>query len=187
MGRSPRCEIGTMHERVAMPPTCTVHAPHALMPQPNFVPVSLRSSRNTQSSGVEGSTFTSRCSPLTVNLKVAMLVRLLFRARCAGLNPATRRGDEFVMRERRQSARRTVGTVTGIPRPLHERLFFVMFQQAWSIEVVVARAVGHGATDFSTRERAIVCVLPAHREGREVPVAAAGNSCAVRVRFLMAA
>src|SRR6185369_7571097 len=70
------CEIGTMHERVATPPTCTVHAPHALMPQPNFVPVIFRSSRNTQSSGVEGSTFTSRCCPFTVKLKVAIVLEL---------------------------------------------------------------------------------------------------------------
>ena len=41
-----------------MPSTCTVHAPQALMPQPYFVPVIFSSSRKTQRSGVDGSTFT---------------------------------------------------------------------------------------------------------------------------------
>src|SRR6185369_1690416 len=62
-----------------------------------------------------------------------------------------------------------------------------MFQQAWSTEMVVPRTVSHRATDFSTRERSIVCILPAHREWREVPVAAAGNPRAVRVCFLVTA
>ena len=42
----------TLHERVALPPTCTVQAPHRPMPQPNFVPVRPSSSRMTQSNGV---------------------------------------------------------------------------------------------------------------------------------------
>ena len=37
-----------------MPSICTVQAPHRPAPQPNFVPVSLRCSRTTQSSGVFG-------------------------------------------------------------------------------------------------------------------------------------
>src|SRR6185295_19527412 len=116
MGRSPMCEIGTMHERVAIPPTCTVHAPHALMPQPNFVPVIFRSSRNTQSSGVEGSTFTSRRCPFTVNWKVA-IVDLLFWTGRAGLDPTTCGSDELFVREWWQCARGAVGPDTGIPGP----------------------------------------------------------------------
>lgn len=50
-----------------MPSTCTVQAPHCPIPQPNLVPVSLRCSRNTQSSGVAGSVSTSVVTPLTVN------------------------------------------------------------------------------------------------------------------------
>ena len=38
---------------------CTVQAPQAATPQPNFVPVSLRCSRSTHSSGVPPSTPTS--------------------------------------------------------------------------------------------------------------------------------
>jgi hypothetical protein len=62
-----------------------------------------------------------------------------------------------------------------------------MFQQACSIEVVILRTVSDCATDFNTRKRTIVCVLPAHRERRQVPVVTAGNSGTIRIRFLMAA
>src|ERR1043166_2125459 len=182
------CEIGTMHERVAMPPTCTVQAPQALMPQPNFVPVSLRSSRSTQSRGVEGSTFTSRRSPFTVNWNVAML-RLLSAGwtRHAGIDPAACGGDEFFMRERRQRACRAVGLGAGVPGPFHARLPFVMFQYALSIEMVILRTICERPTNFSARKRVIMQVLPTHRERREVPVVTARNSGAVRVGFLMTA
>jgi hypothetical protein len=49
---------GTEHERIAMPSTWTVQAPHWAMPQPYLVPVNPIVSRNTQSSGVLGSTST---------------------------------------------------------------------------------------------------------------------------------
>ena len=55
------------HERVATPPTCTVHAPQAPIPQPYFVPVIFSSSRSTHSRGVEGSTFTSLFFPFTLS------------------------------------------------------------------------------------------------------------------------
>ena len=48
-----------MHDRTASPSTCTVHAPHAPMPQPNLVPVSPSPSRNAQSSGMAGSAMSS--------------------------------------------------------------------------------------------------------------------------------
>src|SRR2546422_3895090 len=41
--------IGVMHERTGLPSTCTVHAPHSAMPQPNFVPVIPSTSRSTHS------------------------------------------------------------------------------------------------------------------------------------------
>ena len=66
-GRSPTSDTGSMQERVATPATCTVQAPHALMPQPYLVPVIFKSSRNTQSSGVDGSTVTSLRSPFTLS------------------------------------------------------------------------------------------------------------------------
>src|SRR3954454_19598152 len=62
----PMLSIGVTHERVAFPSTCTVQAPHSAMPQPNFVPVMPRTSRNTQSSGVSASTSTLCVRPLTL-------------------------------------------------------------------------------------------------------------------------
>src|SRR5712691_9043801 len=72
IGRSPMRETGTTQERVATPPTCTVQAPQAAMPQPYLVPVIFRSSRRTHSSGVPGSTVTACGSPFTVSVYVSM-------------------------------------------------------------------------------------------------------------------
>src|SRR5262249_29640370 len=58
--------IGITHERFAWPSTCTVHAPHCAMPQPNFVPVRPSLSRSTHKSGVSLSAVTSTRLPLTV-------------------------------------------------------------------------------------------------------------------------
>ena len=55
---------GTEQERIAMPSIWTVQAPHCAMPQPYLVPVKPIVSRNTQSSGVSGSTSTSCVCPL---------------------------------------------------------------------------------------------------------------------------
>jgi len=51
---------GIEHARAAVPLICTVHAPHAAIPQPNFVPVSPSDSRNTHSNGVSSSTTATR-------------------------------------------------------------------------------------------------------------------------------
>ncbi len=51
---------------MAWSPTCTVHAPHWAMPQPNLVPRSLRWSRRTHNSGVEEEASTWRVVPFTV-------------------------------------------------------------------------------------------------------------------------
>ena len=40
-------DTGVTHERMGLPPTRTVHAPHCPSPQPNFGPFSLRSFRRT--------------------------------------------------------------------------------------------------------------------------------------------
>ena len=60
-------DIVVWQERTALPSTWTVQAPHRPEPQPNLVPVSLRCSRTTQSSGVSASTSTLCAVPLTVN------------------------------------------------------------------------------------------------------------------------
>jgi hypothetical protein len=70
-----------MQERVAAPSICTVHAPHSAMPQPNFVPVMPRTSRNTQSSGVSPSTSAVRSTPLTLIVKAMLVSWLAIRCR----------------------------------------------------------------------------------------------------------
>src|SRR6202167_5802922 len=65
-------ETRVEHDRIAAPPTCTVHAPQSPAPQPNFVPVSSSVSRNTQSRGVSGDTFTFFSLPFTRNVKSAI-------------------------------------------------------------------------------------------------------------------
>jgi hypothetical protein len=47
------------------------------MPQPNFVPVRPRVSRNTQSSGICGATSTVCCFPFTANFTAAIRTLLL--------------------------------------------------------------------------------------------------------------
>src|SRR5580693_10264185 len=59
---------GVWHERTALPSRCTVQAPHMPAPQPYFVPVSLRCSRTTQSSGVSGPASTTAGLLLTVKV-----------------------------------------------------------------------------------------------------------------------
>ena len=61
--------IASKQERTGLPSRCTVQAPHCAMPQPNFVPVVLSTSRNTQSSGMSPSTLTLRLSPSTLMTK----------------------------------------------------------------------------------------------------------------------
>src|SRR3989442_13463618 len=60
-------ETGVLQERIGLPSTWTVHAPHCAMPQPNFVPVMPRVSRSTQSSGVSAATVTVRGRPFRTN------------------------------------------------------------------------------------------------------------------------
>src|SRR5215470_13954009 len=77
-------DTGVAQARVAWPSMCTVQAPHDAMPQPNLVPVSLRCSRRTQSSGVLGSTPSSLRTPLTVKATMRSLrlpVKEIFRIR----------------------------------------------------------------------------------------------------------
>src|SRR5664279_3109330 len=61
------CETAVWQERVALPSTWTVQAPHRPAPQPNLVPVSFMCSRTTQSNGVSGSTSTFAALPFTVS------------------------------------------------------------------------------------------------------------------------
>src|ERR1700722_6457694 len=65
-------DMGVTHDRAASPSICTVQAPHSAMPHPNFVPVMLRVSRNTQRSGIWGLTSTVCGWPLSTKL-IAMI------------------------------------------------------------------------------------------------------------------
>src|SRR5579884_4168221 len=60
--------MGTLQERVDSPSISTVHAPHNDIPQPNFVPVRLSTSRRTQSRGIWGSPLKVVALPLTENV-----------------------------------------------------------------------------------------------------------------------
>src|SRR5689334_20843627 len=64
-------ETGITQERTACPSTCTVHAPHAAMPQAYLVPVMPSSSRSTHNNGISGSTSTSTCFPFTLSVAIA--------------------------------------------------------------------------------------------------------------------
>src|SRR6266567_9035321 len=70
------CDTGVEQERIGLPSTCTVQAPHNPAPHPNFVPVSCRLSRRTQSRGVSGETLTRLSLPLMRSVISAMLVQL---------------------------------------------------------------------------------------------------------------
>src|SRR5688572_6881599 len=59
-------EIWIWHEYARLPSICTMQAPQSPVPQPNLVPVSLRPSRITQSSGVAGGASVDAALPLTV-------------------------------------------------------------------------------------------------------------------------
>ena len=154
MGRSPTSETGSTHERVAMPSTCTVHAPQALMPQPYLVPVIFNSSRRTQSSGVEGSTLTSLRCPLTVKLiaSPSLISYLQFRrTRRAGINPAPGAATNSACdsggkgRCCRRDAARASRPRAPAPPPRG-------VSAGQPIHVVVLRAVGDRAAERSTRE-----------------------------------
>src|ERR1700681_527973 len=70
------CETGVEQERIALPSTWTVQAPHNPAPHPNLVPVSSRVSRRTQRRGVSGETLTLFSPPLTRSVMSAMDVQL---------------------------------------------------------------------------------------------------------------
>src|SRR3974390_3081395 len=61
------CDTWVWHENARLPSMCTMQAPHRPVPQPNFVPVSLSSSRITHNSGVLGGA--SECAALPLTLK----------------------------------------------------------------------------------------------------------------------
>src|SRR3954447_12994061 len=71
----------TPQERIATPSIWTVQAPHCAMPQPYLVPVSPTFSRIAHSSGVSGSTSTSKALPLIVRLAIVSPIKRSFETR----------------------------------------------------------------------------------------------------------
>src|SRR5678816_1375163 len=85
-------DIFVWQARTARPSTWTVHAPHEPTPQPYLVPVSARSSRRYQSSGMAGSPSNVRRAPLIVSEIIARAVESgRCRLGCANTEGATAR------------------------------------------------------------------------------------------------
>src|SRR3954451_11525143 len=59
-------ETWVWQENARLPSMCTMQAPHSPVPQPNLVPVSLRSSRITHNSGVAAGASVAAGLPFTV-------------------------------------------------------------------------------------------------------------------------
>src|SRR5271169_3344945 len=59
-----------MHDRIALPFSCTVQAPQRAIPQPNFVPVSPKMSRRYHNSGRLGSPSKMRSIPFTLSFTI---------------------------------------------------------------------------------------------------------------------
>src|ERR1051325_5632954 len=59
--RPAHVDAGVTQDFTATPSTCTVQTPHWAIPQPNLVPVRLRTSRITQSRGISGSARSTVC------------------------------------------------------------------------------------------------------------------------------
>src|SRR5256885_7327489 len=55
---------GVTQERIGCPSSCTVHAPHSAIPQPNLVPVRPTTSRSTHRIGMSDGTSTVTSRPL---------------------------------------------------------------------------------------------------------------------------
>src|SRR5688572_22084670 len=67
-------EMGVMHERMAAPLRCTVHAPHSAAPQPNLVPVMPSVSRRAHRMGVDSSALTAVSLPLMLRVGIVELL-----------------------------------------------------------------------------------------------------------------
>ena len=64
---------GVTHDRMGVPSTCTVQAPHSAMPHPYFVPINLAFSRMAQSRGTSGRVSSVTLRPFSIS-EVGMLL-----------------------------------------------------------------------------------------------------------------
>ena len=75
-------ETGSTQDRVGVPFKCTVHAPHWAMPQPNLVPVKLKSSRSTHRRGLSVDALVLTALPFSVK-PIILVSTLSFAANIA--------------------------------------------------------------------------------------------------------
>src|SRR5215475_833869 len=73
-------DIWVWHENARLPSMCTMQAPHRPVPQPNLVPVSLKSSRITHNNGVVGGASVDAALPFTVKLMAMVFLLEISRA-----------------------------------------------------------------------------------------------------------
>src|SRR5262249_1830799 len=103
-------DIWVWHENARLPSMCTMQAPHRPVPQPNLVPVSLRSSRITHNNGVVGGASVDAALPFTVKLMAmvsSLRINRASRGREQNRSPfATRFPPGFDLRQRRLDPRR---------------------------------------------------------------------------------
>src|SRR4029077_15845215 len=83
------CSASTVHDFVALPLTCTTHAPHCEVSQPTWVPVSRRFSRRYCTSSVRASTLAVTGLPFTISEILAIgTLYYLRHPRCTATQPS---------------------------------------------------------------------------------------------------
>src|SRR4030088_489292 len=94
---------------------CTMQAPHSPVPQPNFVPVSLRSSRITHNNGVAGGASVVAGLPFTVNIVAIASSLSPYGAKAvAGQHQSSSANEEIAIGRRR---RRLLSNMNYRPNP----------------------------------------------------------------------
>ena len=92
---------GVMHERIALPFMCTVHAPHCARPQPKRGPCSSSSLRAHREAACPPSRHVRCACPLTLMVNLPAMVRgalLCFLAGVGTVGPATGGRQRFLRR-----------------------------------------------------------------------------------------
>src|SRR5438045_4030911 len=111
------------HERITSPLMCTEQAPHCATPQPYLVPVRPTCSRMTHSSGVSGSTCTSRIRPLMLSFAIGAL-RSICEWTYTTRSASSRHGQRVtgdIARLVRGQEQHGVGDLEGLAQPLQRR------------------------------------------------------------------
>src|SRR6202021_729760 len=110
----------------------------------------------------------------------------ILRTRRSSFDPSASGGNKFLMRERRQCTCGPVAMVARLEGPKNQRFLVVMLQESGATKVVVLRSIRKRSTDLNAGWAFVVETLPPHRQRRQLPVVRARNTCALRIRTLMA-